>query len=110
MSAAIVSGVCALSLAQNSWMSNLELKRFIEDNVDKKQSLSGYVATRGRVNACKALDPASDFCDQDYTSSSSSGGSGGGGCIMNRNSEDVILLFFLVCVGLFAGLKRRRCR
>jgi hypothetical protein len=91
-------------------MSNLELKRFIEDNVDKKQSLSGYVATRGRVNACKALDPASDFCDQDYTSSSSSGGSGGGGCIMNRNSEDVILLFFLVCVGLFAGLKRRRCR
>jgi len=55
MAAPHVSGVAALIKALNPSLTNTEIKAAIEQSVDPKASLSGLVATGGRVNAYNAL-------------------------------------------------------
>jgi subtilisin family serine protease len=55
MAAPHVSGVAALIKAHNPSLTNTEIKAAIENNVDPKASLSGKVATGGRVNVSNAL-------------------------------------------------------
>ena len=57
MAAPHVSGLAALIKAQKSSLTNTEIKAAIENTVDSKASLSGKVATGGRVNASNALLP-----------------------------------------------------
>jgi len=57
MAAPFVSGVAALIKAQNSSLTNTEIKAQIEDAVDIKASLSDKVSTGGRLNAANALVP-----------------------------------------------------
>ena len=57
MAAPHVSGLAALVKAHNPSLNNTEIKAAIEHSVDPKASLSGYVATGGRVNAHNALIP-----------------------------------------------------
>ncbi|MCZ6530258.1 MAG: S8 family serine peptidase [Chloroflexi bacterium] len=54
-SAPMVSGVAALLKAQEPNRSTAEIRSAILDNVDAKASLSGKVATGGRLNARAAL-------------------------------------------------------
>jgi len=51
MAAPIVSGIAGLIKATTPAITNTEIKAAIEQNVDSKASLSGLVATGGRVNA-----------------------------------------------------------
>ncbi|MBW1750518.1 MAG: S8 family serine peptidase, partial [Deltaproteobacteria bacterium] len=51
MAAPIVSGIAGLIKATTPTITNTEIKAAIEQNVDSKASLSGLVATGGRVNA-----------------------------------------------------------
>jgi subtilisin family serine protease len=55
MAAPHVSGVAALIKAQRPSLTNTEIKAAIENSVDSKASLSGRVATGGRVNAHNSL-------------------------------------------------------
>jgi len=57
MAAPHVSGLAALIKAQSSSLTNIEIKARIENTVDSKGSLSGKVATEGRVNANNSLVP-----------------------------------------------------
>ncbi|UCG66944.1 MAG: S8 family serine peptidase, partial [Deltaproteobacteria bacterium] len=59
MAAPHVSGLAALIKALNPSLTNTEIKAAIEQSVDLKASLSGVVATGGRVNAHNALIPPS---------------------------------------------------
>ena len=53
-----VSGVAALLMSQRPELTHLEVRDLILDTVDLKPSLSGKVATGGRLNAQKALEAA----------------------------------------------------
>ncbi len=55
MAAPHVSGLAALIHAQKPSLTNTEIKAAIENTVDIKSSLSGKVATGGRINAYSAL-------------------------------------------------------
>ncbi|MFI4991336.1 MAG: S8 family serine peptidase [Solirubrobacterales bacterium] len=55
MAAAQVSGAAALILSTNQSLSPAALKQDILDNVDPLFSLSGKVASGGRLDICKAL-------------------------------------------------------
>ena len=57
MAAPLVSGLAALIKAQTSSLTNTGIKAAIENSVDSKASLSGKVATGGRVNAHNSLVP-----------------------------------------------------
>ncbi|MCP4649637.1 MAG: S8 family serine peptidase [PVC group bacterium] len=57
MAAPHVSGVAALIKSHDPSMTNIEIKAAIEDSVDVKASLSGLVATGGRINAYNAITP-----------------------------------------------------
>ncbi|MFQ5504343.1 MAG: S8 family serine peptidase, partial [Planctomycetota bacterium] len=50
-----VAGACALVMAQDGSLSNSQVQARILDNVDPLSSLSGRVATGGRLNVDKAL-------------------------------------------------------
>ncbi len=50
MAAPIVSGIAGLLKASNPALTNIQIKSLIESNVDTMGSLSGLVATGGRVN------------------------------------------------------------
>ncbi len=50
-----VSGLAALIKAEQPILNNIQIKATIENSVDAKLSLSGKVATAGRVNAYTAL-------------------------------------------------------
>jgi subtilisin family serine protease len=52
---AFVSGIAALLLSRNPSLTPVELKKIILDSVDRFPTLTGKVATSGRVNAYKAL-------------------------------------------------------
>jgi subtilisin family serine protease len=56
MAAPHVSGVAGLIKALNPGLTNSEIKNAILNNVDAKASLTGKVATGGRINAYKALN------------------------------------------------------
>jgi subtilisin family serine protease len=53
-----VAGVAALVRALNPSWTNIDVKAAIEYSVDPKASLSGIIATGGRVNANSALGPS----------------------------------------------------
>ena len=57
MATPIVSGIAALIKAQNSSLTNIEIKEAILNSVDTKSNLSGKVATGGRANALNSLVP-----------------------------------------------------
>jgi len=67
-----VSGVAALIKAHNPSLTNTEIKAAIEQSVDPKASLSGLVATGGRVNAHNALIPPSAPSSLSATAASAS--------------------------------------
>ncbi|MBT8356384.1 MAG: S8 family serine peptidase, partial [Desulfobacterales bacterium] len=50
MATPVVSGIAGLLKASNPALTNIQIKSLIEDNVDTLGSLSGVVATGGRVN------------------------------------------------------------
>lgn len=81
MATPFVSGVAALIKAQYSSLTNTEIKAQIESTVDSKASLSGKVATGGRLNAASALltPPASS---DGGGGGAGGGGGGGGGCFI----------------------------
>jgi len=72
MAAPHVSGVAALIKALNPSSNNTEIKAAIENSVDLKASLSGVVATGGRVNAHNALIPPSAPSSLSATAASAS--------------------------------------
>ena len=72
MAAPHVSGVAALIKALNPSLTNTEIKAAIENSVDPKDSLSGLVATGGRVNAHNALIPPSAPTSLSATAASAS--------------------------------------
>jgi len=72
MAAPHVSGLAALIKAHNPSLSNTEIKAAIENSVDPKASLSGLVATGGRVNAHNALIPPSAPTSLSATAASAS--------------------------------------
>ncbi|MDY6844141.1 MAG: S8 family serine peptidase [Thermodesulfobacteriota bacterium] len=51
MAAPHVSGLASLIKAHNPALTNTEIKATIENNVDSKDTLSGKIATGGRINA-----------------------------------------------------------
>jgi hypothetical protein len=55
MAAAQVSGAAALILSAEPWLSAAEVKADILANVRREPWLSGYVATSGVLDVCKAL-------------------------------------------------------
>ena len=50
MATPVVSGIAGLLKASNSALTNIQIKSLIENNIDTLGSLSGLVATGGRVN------------------------------------------------------------
>jgi subtilisin family serine protease len=58
MAAPHVAGVAALVKALNPSWTDIDIKAAIEYSVDLIPSLSGIIATGGRVNACSALGPS----------------------------------------------------
>jgi len=50
-----VSGIAALVLSKRPTLSVEELRSILLNSVDKLPSLSGKVATGGRINAAKAV-------------------------------------------------------
>jgi len=83
MAAPLVSGVAALIKAQYPLLTNEEIKEQIEDFVDIKSSLSGKVATEGRLNAGNALSlEVSPGAPIVPPTSAGGGGGGGGGCFI----------------------------
>ena len=71
VAAPFVSGTAALILAQSSGLTVSEVRNRILNNVDQKATLTGLVASGGRLNAAKALGLTAD--------NNSGGPSGGGG-------------------------------
>jgi len=59
MAAPHVSGIAGLIKAFNPSLTHTEIKLAIESSTDPKASLSGSVATGGRVNAYNAITPCS---------------------------------------------------
>jgi len=74
-----VSGVAALLKAQAPNRSTAEVRTAILTTVDARASLSGKLATGGRLNARAAL---TTITARTSGASGSSGGGGGGGCFM----------------------------
>jgi hypothetical protein len=72
-----VSGVAALLKAQDPNRTTAEIRTAILTSVDVKASLSGLLATGGRLNARAALAAITAL-----TSAAPSGGGGGGGCFI----------------------------
>jgi subtilisin family serine protease len=72
-----VSGVAALLKAQNPNRTMAEIRTAILTTVDLRPSLSGKVATAGRLNARAALTAITAVIP-----GASGGGGGGGGCII----------------------------
>jgi len=72
MAAPHVSGVAALNKALNPSLTNTEIKAAIEHSVDPKASLSGVMATDGRVNAHNALTAPSAPSSLSATAASAS--------------------------------------
>jgi subtilisin family serine protease len=62
-SAPLVSGVAALIMSQRPDLSHRKVRQIIIDSVDKVSTLSGKVASGGRLNAYKALQAAIDSND-----------------------------------------------
>jgi subtilisin family serine protease len=56
------AGVAALLLAQDSTRTPAQLKTRLTSGVDVLPQLSPYTIASGRLNACKALDPAPADC------------------------------------------------
>jgi len=73
VAAPFVSGTAALVLARSGGLTVSQVRDRILNNVDQKSTLTGLVASGGRLNTAKALGLAAD-----NTSGGSSGGGGGG--------------------------------
>lgn len=79
-----VAGVAGLIKAVHPGLNNTQIVNAILNTVDTNASLSGEVASAGRLNARKALDAAQDLSASasSHSEDSDSGGGGGGGCFI----------------------------
>lgn len=54
----VVSGACALLWSKYPYLTHMQVKQLVNDNVDVLSSLTGTCVTGGRLNVKKALDAA----------------------------------------------------
>jgi subtilisin family serine protease len=87
MAAPYVSGIAGLIKATSPNLGPTEIINAIINSVDPVQSLSGQVASGGRVNAARALSIISSLQQQ----ASLDGGGGGGGCFIATAAYGSIL-------------------